>query len=191
MKLVLLSAVTLAGFGSLEGPCDSLRRAAAGETETAAAPPPAAATATATAASPPTATATAAAASFACEVTKRTHTCQAAEGSMLSCTATSRIPWEKKIVNGVFNLVNGTKAGVDACGKIVGGEAGTYVISGLVDDPQKGPRMNMKPRKGSGPTAECLAKALSITLPKAPRGEDDPPAPLTLNYALDVTVECK
>ena len=129
--------------------------------------------------------------SLSCEVTKRTHTCQSAEGSMLSCTATSKIPWEKKLVNSVFNIVNGTKSVVDACGKIPGAQAGSYVIGGVVDDPQKGPRMTMKAKKGTGPTADCLATALSITLPKQPRGADDPPAPLTLNYALDVTVECK
>ena len=131
----------------------------------------------------------AASANLSCEVTKRTHTCQAAAGPMLACTATSRLPWERKVVNGAFNLLSTTKPAVDACGKVAGGQ-GTYVVSGLVDDPQTGPRMNMKPKKGFGPTADCLAKALSFTLPAAPRGDDDPPASLTLNYALDVTVDC-
>jgi len=110
---------------------------------------------------------------------------------MVSCTAASRIPWEKKIVNGAFNLVNTAKPAVEACGKLAGGQAGTYVVSGLVDDPQTGPKMLMKPKRGSGTTADCLAKALSITLPVAPRGDDDPPASMKLGYALDVTIDCK
>jgi hypothetical protein len=177
---------TLALLGGSYGPCDKLLGGAKGEATPSAsvalAPPPPL---------PPIETAQNAPANFSCEVTKRSHSCQAAEGSMLSCTATSKIPWEKKIVNNVFNTLSGTKAAVDACGKVPGALAGSYVVSGIVDDPQIGPRMNMKAKKGSGPTADCLAKALSFQLPKAPRGDDDPPGPLTLNYALDVAIECK
>ena len=191
MKLALASVAMLAGLGSLYGPCDKLVSKATGEGEAASASattPPAPAP---TPPPPPVETAANAPSNFACEVTKRTHSCQAAEGSMLSCTATSKIPWEKKIVNNVFNTLSGTKGVVAACGKVPGAQAGSYVVTGVVDDPQSGPHMNMKVKKGSGPTADCLAKALSFQLPKAPRGDDDPPAPLTLNYALDVAIECK
>ena len=191
MKLALATVATLAGLGGLYGPCDKLVSKATGEGEAASASATAPPAPAPTPPPPPLETAANAPANFACEVTKRTHSCQAAEGSMLSCTATSKVPWEKKIVNNVFNIVTAAKSAVDACGKVPGGPAGSYAVAGRVDAPPKGPKMIMKVKKGTGPTADCLAKALSIQLPKAPRGDDDPPGPMTLNYALDVAIECK